>query len=258
MPTFLFDKIIFGPVKSRRLGHSLGVNLLPVDAKVCNFNCIYCECGLNTKGKKDSHIPSVSEIGNLLQTRLNEMKSNSEPIDTITFAGNGEPTMHPQFEEVIDAVIAVRDNIFPQVKIAVLSNSLLLHKQSVLNALMKVDLNIMKLDSAINSTFQLLNQPQSPIKANDVIENLKKFNGKLIVQTMFVKGSYNGQLFDNTTETEINAWIDAVKVIKPELVMIYTIARDTPVESIEKISGKQLKAIASTIEKAGFKVSVSE
>ena len=258
MSTFLFDKIIFGPVKSRRLGHSLGVNLLPVDAKVCNFNCIYCECGLNTKGKKDLHIPSVSEIHDLLQNRLEEMKRHSEPIDTITFAGNGEPTMHPQFEEVIDTVIAVRDRIFPKVKIAVLSNSLLLHKPSIVSALKKADMNIMKLDSAINSTFQLLNQPQSPITADDVIENLKQFNGKLIVQTMFVKGSYNGQAFDNTTETEINAWLDALRTISPELVMIYTIARDTPVESIEKISGKQLKAIASTIEKAGFKVSVSE
>jgi wyosine [tRNA(Phe)-imidazoG37] synthetase (radical SAM superfamily) len=258
MSTFLFDKIVFGPVKSRRLGHSLGVNLLPVDAKICNFNCIYCECGLNTKGKKDSHIPTVSEISNLLLNRLEEMMRNNEPIDTITFAGNGEPTMHPQFEEVIDTVIAVRNKIFPQVKIAVLSNSLLLHKPGIVDALKKVDMNIMKLDSAINNTFQLLNQPQYLITANDVIENLKKFNGNLIVQTMFVKGSYNGHTFDNTTETEINAWIDALKTISPELVMIYTIARDTPVESIEKISGKQLKAIASTIEKAGFKVSVSE
>ncbi|HEY9123788.1 MAG TPA: radical SAM protein [Bacteroidales bacterium] len=258
MPTFLFDKIIFGPVKSRRLGHSLGVNLLPTDAKVCNFNCIYCECGLNTKGKKDLYLPTVGEISNLLQRRLNEMKSKGEPVDTITFAGNGEPTMHPQFEEVIDAVITVRNNIFPQVKIAVLSNSLLLHKQSVLNALKKADLNIMKLDSAINRTFQILNQPQLPITANDVIENLKKFNGKLVVQTMFVKGSFNGQAFDNTTDTEIIAWTDALKSISPELVMIYTIARDTPVETIEKISGKQLKAIASTIEKAGLRVSVSE
>ena len=256
MSTFLFDKTIFGPVKSRRLGVSLGIKLLPNSEKFCNFNCIYCECGWTHQGKIHEKFPSLIEVKNLLEARLIELKKLQQPLDVITFAGNGEPTMHPEFPEIIDATIDLRNNYFPKVKIAVLSNTSLVQKKEIFESLHKVDLNILKIDSAFEDTCKLLNKPLGHFNLNEIINNLKSFNGKLIVQTMFIKGIFEGIKFDNTSEDEITAWLEVIKKINPIQVMIYTIARSTPATGIEKIPLKKLKEIAEKLKLLGIKAGV--
>lgn len=258
MATFLFDKIIFGPVKSRRLGVSLGVNLLPVDVKVCSFNCIYCECGQTISNfEKKLTLPSRTEVRENLEKTLREMASSKQLPDVITFAGNGEPTLHPEFSEIIDDTIELRNMLAQKSRIAVLSNATMLHKKPVFDALLKVECNIQKLDSALPETIQLIDCPNMNFNLQKVINQLVSFNGKITIQTMFLRGSFKGQDFDNTTETEISAWIELLVKIKPERVMIYTIARDTPVNSLIKIPVPELKAIACKLEQAGFAVKVA-
>lgn len=256
MATFLFDEIIFGPVRSRRLGVSLGVNLLPTTSKVCSFDCIYCECGW-TKSAQSSKLPSRELVRTKMIERFETMKSNSEELDVITFAGNGEPTLHPEFEGIIDDTLELRNKYFPVAKVAVLSNSTMLDKPSVIKSLLKIDQNILKLDSGFDETIQLLNQPHKRITAEDVIKNLEQFDGNFILQTMFLKGSYNGKEIDNTTEQEIDKWLQAVKRLMPKEIMIYTIARDTPASSLAKASVDELNAIANRARALGIPVQVS-
>jgi wyosine [tRNA(Phe)-imidazoG37] synthetase (radical SAM superfamily) len=256
MATFLFDKIIFGPVRSRRLGASLGVNLLPTNSKVCSFDCIYCECGW-TKSSKSDRLPSRNEVKEKMRFRLNEMKANGEELDVITFAGNGEPTLHPDFAEIIDDTIELRNTVFPKARIAVLSNSTLLNKTQVVDALLKVDQNILKLDSGFDSTLQLLNQPHLPIKVDDIVRNLEQFNGNFILQTMFVRGMYKGGTVDNTTDEELESWLKIVKRLSPKEVMIYTIARDTPIDTLKKVPVNDLENIAERVRALGIPVQVS-
>jgi wyosine [tRNA(Phe)-imidazoG37] synthetase (radical SAM superfamily) len=258
MSTFLFDQIIFGPVKSRRLGISLGVNLLPTDSKICSFNCIYCECGWNPKKREQkSKLPARELVKQEMEEKLQEMVRNNELPDVITFAGNGEPTLHPDFEKIIDDTIALRNLLAPNAKIAVLSNSSMLHKPSVVRALLKIEDNILKLDSAFEETVNLIDCPAGHFSLNKVVENLKSFNGKLIIQTLFLRGNHNGQTIDNTTQHEVSAWLKLIDEIKPSQVMIYTIDRDTPLAELEKVKLEELKQIASRVESLGIKVQVS-
>jgi wyosine [tRNA(Phe)-imidazoG37] synthetase (radical SAM superfamily) len=259
MATFLFDKVVFGPVVSRRLGISLGINLLPDDAKLCNFDCIYCECGWsNAPGQpKKKVFHTREEVSGALEAKLIEMGGDNKLPDVITFAGNGEPTMHPLFKEIIDDTIALRDKYCPKARIAVLTNATMLHSEKVLEALDKVDQNIQKLDSVFEETIKLIDQPQKPIKVEKLVSQLKDFNGKLIIQTMFIKGSYNGKVVDNTINKEVDAWLDTVKDINPEEVMIYTIARDTPIDTLEKVTPEVLDSIAKRVNDMGIKTQVS-
>lgn len=258
MATFLFDKIIFGPVKSRRLGISLGVNLLPTDVKVCSFDCIYCECGWTPKKyEKKVVLPARAEVREKLEAKLLEMLADKELPDVITFAGNGEPTMHLEFEGIIDDTIELRDQYAPKARIAVLSNATMLHKKGVFNALLKVEDNIQKLDSAFEETIRTLDCPKGNFKLEKVVKQLTEFNGKVIIQTLFVRGSFKGTEIDNTTEKEISAWIELLKTIRPSQIMIYTIDRDTPIDTLEKVPLDDLNAIAERLEKAGFSVQVS-
>lgn len=259
MATFLFDEIIFGPVRSRRLGVSLGINLLPLNRKICNFNCIYCECGWTSDyGGKPSNLPSRSEVRSSLENKLAEMKENNQAPDVITYAGNGEPTLHPEFPGIIDDSIALRNKYFPKARIAVLSNSTTLEKPEIRKALLKVDQNILKLDSAFDSTINLHNQPNRKIIAADLIEQLKKFEGKLVIQTLFLRGEFRGSRIDNTTPEELKEWLNALSAIRPQEVMIYTISRDTPEGGkLEKVSLKELKEIAEKVAALGIKTQVS-
>lgn len=258
MATFLFDKVIFGPVKSRRLGVSLGINLLPTNLKVCSFDCIYCECGWNQKKQTDSEaLPSKTDVKTKLAAKLAEMLAAGELPDVITFAGNGEPTLHPEFAEIIDDTIELRNNYAPKARIAVLSNSSMIHKNSVFEALLKVDDNILKLDSAIEKTVRLLDCPKGDFSLQRVIDQLVAFRGRVIIQTMFVRGSFKGEIVDNTTEPEVSAWIETVRKIQPSQVMIYTIDRDTPLETLEKVPVSELNEIARKLTAEGFKVQVS-
>ena len=258
MPTFLFDKIIFGPVKSRRLGVSLGINLLPTNVKVCSFDCIYCECGRNPKKyEKKAVLPSRMEVRQKLKEKLEEMVAENLLPDVITFAGNGEPTLHPEFAGIIDDTIELRNQLSPNARIAVLSNATMIHKNEVFQALLKVEDNIQKLDSAFEETIKLLDCPNKNFSLTKTVDQLTAFHGKVIIQTLFVRGSYNEQIVDNATEKEIPAWIELLKKIKPSQVMIYTIARDTPVDNLQKVSSKDLNLIAIQVENAGFSVQVS-
>lgn len=258
MATFLFDKIVFGPVISRRLGISLGVNLLPVDSKICSFDCIYCECGRNPQQKeRKNRLPSREEVKNVLESTLKEMQKENRLPETITFAGNGEPTLHPEFEGIIDDTIVLRNRFAPQTRIAVLSNATMLHKPGVIRALLKVEDNIQKLDSAIEKTIRRMNCPASVFKLTDVIENLKSFNGKVIIQTMFLRGIFQGEIIDNTTREELSAWLKLIAVINPSSVMIYTTHRDTPTAGLEKAKTNELQLIADQVRALGFPVQVS-
>ncbi len=256
MATFLFDRIVFGPVRSRRLGASLGINLLPINSKVCSFDCIYCECGWTKSGEK-AKLPSRGEVKKYLEEKLQEMQKKGDTLDVITYAGNGEPTLHPEFAGIIDDSIVLRNMYFPWAKIAVLSNSTMLSKPNVTEALKKVDQNILKLDSAFDSTIQLLNQPRVKFNVKELVENLKLFEGNLIIQTLFLRGVFDGKIIDNTTEVEVNGWIELIRAIKPKEVMVYTIARDTPAVGLEKVTLKDLKIIAAKVEALGIPVQVS-
>ncbi len=258
MATFLFDKIIFGPVKSRRLGISLGINLLPTNIKVCSFDCIYCECGRNPKKYEEKAVlPGRAEVHQKLKEKLEEMKSDNQLPDVITFAGNGEPTLHPEFAGIIDDTIELRNQLTPNARIAVLSNATMIHKKEVFQALLKIEDNIQKLDSAFEETIKLLDCPNKTFNLQKTVDQLTSFGGEVIIQTLFVRGNYKGETVDNTTEKEISAWIELLKKIKPSQVMIYTIARDTPIDTLEKVPLGDLNSIAKRLENAGFRVQVS-
>ncbi len=258
MATFLFDSTIFGPVISRRLGKSLGINLLPDNRKICNFNCIYCECGpTHSADISDFSIPSRAKVKEKLGDRLNYIKSKGLFIDTITFAGNGEPTLHPEFAGIIDDTIELRDNFLPGTNIAVLSNSTLISNNRIFNALNKIELNILKLDSGFEETNRAINCPLITFNLDRTIENMKKFNGNLIIQTLFFKGIYKGKEVNNATVKEVTKWLQIVNDIKPESVMIYTIARDTPNKGLQKIPFDDLAEISEKVEKLGIKTHIS-
>lgn len=258
MQTVLFTSTIFGPIHSRRLGTSLGVNLMPRDGKVCTFDCLYCEAGFNAQGPGKSGIPSREEVRRLLESKLKSMKENGESLDVITFSGNGEPTLHPEFSGVIDDVVDLRDKYFPGVKISVLSNSTRIGRGEIDSALMHVDNNILKLDSAIDSTVSIIDRPTySGYNVGDIVERMRWFNGKCIVQTMFLRGEYDGVEIDNTTPEEIDALVAAYRRIQPEEVMIYSIDRKTPAENLVKVSRDELEKIAEKIREAGIKVQVA-
>lgn len=258
MVTILFHSTIFGPIHSRRLGASLGVNLSPNDGKICSFDCVYCEAGYNSQGAGTTGLPTREKVAHDLEAKLSLMKELGEPLDVITFSGNGEPTLHPQFAEIIDDTIALRDKYFPLVKISVLSNSTRLDDEKVVAALRKVDNNILKLDSAITPTMRLIDQPNSPSFTSDkVIEQLAQFSGQCVVQTMFLRGEHEGKTIDNTTQQEVEALIEAYKQINPRQVMIYSIDRKTPEQQLEKVLREELETIAELIRKEGIDVTVS-
>lgn len=258
MSTLLFDKIVFGPIHSRRLGVSLGMNLLPTDGKVCSFDCIYCECGFNKDRKAQHRMPTRKEVSNSLRERLTQMQADGVTPDVITFAGNGEPTLHPDFEYIIADTIAMRDALCPKAKIAVLSNATQLHKESVCRALNRVDDNILKIDSVLDSRIRQIDRPHaSGFCFAQLLEQLKRFEGNLMIQTMFLKGDVDGQSVNNMTEEEITGWLDALRQIAPKQVMIYTIDRETPAKGLLKATHEELDGIAERVRQAGFNVSVS-
>ena len=258
MSTFLFDHVIFGPVKSRRLGSSLGINLLPSDSKWCSFNCIYCECGWTGRPPFPAEdYPSRERISRELEKRLLLMLQQDKLPDTITFAGNGEPTMHPDFGHIISDTLRLRDHYAPEAKIAVLSNGTMLDEPSVFLALEKVDQNILKIDSAREETLRILNQPGDGFRMDQLLDNIRKFGGNFVLQSMFIKGMIGDRKIDNTSAGELDDWLKLVKDLNPEMVMVYTIARDTPLAGLRRIPATKLHDIAARVEKLGIPVQVS-
>jgi len=257
MGGFLFHETVFGPVMSRRLGLSLGVNLLPVDYKYCTFNCIYCECGwTHEKPKGGGNLPDRDTVNQLLKEKLFNMKTEGTTPDAITFAGNGEPTIHPEFAEIVEDTIELKDLYFPDAKITVLSNASMLHRDDVFNALLAVDNNIQKLDAGTESMFQLINKPSGKLTLEKVVEYLRQFERKLIVQTLFLRGESEGKMIDNTKKKEVEAWLSLLQKIEPEYVMIYPVDRETPEQNIEKVSFEELNQIAEKVNNIGIKTKV--
>lgn len=253
--TVLFHSTIFGPIHSRRLGVSLGVNLMPDDGKVCSFDCLYCEAGYNAQGAGKSGIPATERVERDLRAKLMEMKEKGEAPDVITFSGNGEPTLHPSFADVVDVVISLRDEFFPDAKISVLTNSTRIFDPKVADALDRVDNNILKLDSAREDTMRLIDRPNDPgFTVAKVVEGLKRFAGRGIIQTMLLRGEHDGRRIDNTTPEEIDALIRAYKEIKPREVMLYSIDRTTPEERLQAVGHDELRVIADRLRAEGIPV----
>ena len=257
MPTIIYPSPIFGPVKSRRLGISLGINLLPADGKVCTFDCIYCECGLNATRKTKSPLPTREEVAEALEKKLMEMKEHGELPDVLTFAGNGEPTIHPHFGEIIDDTIALRDRLCPAAKVSVLTNATLITRDTVFEALKKVDNNILKLDTVDSSYIDTIDRPTGKYDVNTIIDRMRAFEGKAVIQTMFLKGDVDGKDMDNTGDSYVMPWIATVKEIAPREVMIYTIDRETPVSGLQKATREELDRIVALLAKEGIKATAS-
>lgn len=257
--TVLFHSTVFGPIHSRRLGVSLGVNLMPDNGKICSFDCVYCEAGLNAQGPGDACLPTPGQFENDLDMKLQAMQQAGDPLDVITFSGNGEPTLHPQFGDMVDITLRLRDKYYPNAKVSVLSNSTRIGDAAVADALRRVDNNILKLDSAIDPTMRLIDRPNSPeFTVERVVEWLKRFEGQAIIQTMLLRGTHDGRTIDNTTEPEIEALIQAYHAIRPREIMIYSIDRQTPVETLQKVPAQELQAIGQRIEEAtGIHVQVN-
>ena len=257
MSTVIYPSPIFGPIHSRRLGISLGINLMPADGKVCSFDCIYCECGFNADHRPTLSIPTREEVADKLEQTLQRMTSDGELPDVLTFAGNGEPTCHPHFAEIISDTIRLRNQYCPQAKVCVLSNSTMIHRQQVHDALMLVDDNILKLDTVNPQYINKVDRPNGQYDVNAIIERMKVFNGHIIIQTMFMRGEYLGESVDNTGEEFVVPWLEVVKEIKPQQVMVYTIDRETPAHGLEKASREQLDAIRDRVIAAGIPCTAS-
>ena len=249
----LFDSIVYGPIHSRRLGVSLGMNLMPTTAKLCTFDCVYCECGWN---QPISHpvIPTRQQVREALNTKLSIL--NAQP-DVITFSGNGEPTLHPDFLGIIKDTCDLRDQYCPNAKISVLSNSTQLGRPDVIEALRLCDNRILKLDSAIDATMQLIDKPVNPnLTVEQIAEWLSIFDGDFTLQTCFLRGEYNGQIIDNTTSEELFAWYAMVQRLHPKQVMIYVIDRATPLQTLSKVPPHEMQAIAAPLREKGIDVIV--
>ena len=250
----LFDSIVYGPIRSRRLGVSLGVNLMPTTAKLCTFDCVYCECGWNQPILHPT-LPTRDEVREALRTQLSAHQSQ---LDVITFSGNGEPTLHPDFLGIIEDTCALRDEYCPKAKVSVLSNSTQLGRKDVVEALRLCDNRILKLDSAIDTTMRLVDKPvNARLTVKQVVEWLKAFNGDFTLQTCFLRGVYEGQVIDNTTDEELKAWYEVVDKLHPKQVMIYVIDRETPLKTLEKIPAEKMEAIAAPLRKKGIDIVVS-
>ena len=251
----LFDSIVYGPIRSRRLGVSLGMNLMPITAKLCTFDCVYCECGWN---QPVSHpvLPTREQVREALASHLIDLSPNS--LDVITFSGNGEPTLHPEFSGIIQDTCALRDQYCPQAKISVLSNSTQLGRPDVVEALRMCDNRILKLDSAIDATMRLIDKPVNPnLTVDQIAEWLSLFDGDFTLQTCFLRGEYMGQIIDNTTSEELDAWYAMVDRLHPKQVMIYVIDRATPLQTLSKVPKAEMEAIAAPLRSKGIDVIVS-
>lgn len=252
MATVIYPGPVFGPVKSRRLGKSLGVNLLPVDGKLCSFDCIYCECGLNEEHRPKLKMPSREAVREALEKRLAAMREADDLPEAITYSGNGEPTSHPDFLEIVKDTRALRDRYCPQAKVCLLTNATHLNRDDVFEAVKLIDRPCLKLDTVDADYIRFVDRPNCPYDVKAVVERMKAFEGKCIVQTMFMQGEFAGRSVDNTTDDYVEPWLAALREIRPEGVDIYTLARDTPVAGLKKISSETLAAIAERVTALGI------
>ena len=253
----LFPEIVYGPIHSRRLGISLGMELMPLRHKLCTFDCVYCECGFN---QPVSHpvLPTREEVRQALENKLQSLRTEGVTPDVITFSGNGEPTLHPDFKGIIEDTVALRNAICPTARVSVLSNSTQLARPDVVEALWQCDNRILKLDSAIDETMRRIDQPvNNALTVSQIEQYLSQFNGDFILQTCFLRGKHLGKTIDNTTPEELSAWYAAVERLRPREIMMYVIDRATPVKTLEKLSRTEMESIAAPLIAKGSKVIIS-
>ena len=246
------EETVFGPIFSRRLGSSLGINLLPEKGKICNFDCIYCECGWNRDGRNDTVLPTAEKVRTDLERMLKKLAAEGTPVDSITFSGDGEPTLNPEFPRIIDDTLRLRDQYYPQAKVSVLSNATRVHLPEVFNALRKVDNPIMKIDAPTNELVAKINMPAPGYDIARVIEALKQFEGNFVLQTCMLRG--NG--FDSSRREVVEPMMDIVRLLKPREWMVYTIDRATPMQGLEKFLPHEMKALVQPVIDEGFKVQI--
>ncbi|MBQ6710658.1 MAG: radical SAM protein [Bacteroidales bacterium] len=247
-----FDDIVFGPIFSRRLGSSLGVNLLPSKGKLCNFDCVYCECGWNKDGIAERVFPRLEEVKAALEEKMSKAASEGVPVDSITFSGNGEPTMNPDFPEIIDVTLELRDRYFPDAKVSVLSNATLIGRPAVAEALMKVDNPILKIDASSDSLIAQINKPVGRYRLDEVVEAMMKFEGRFVLQTMFLKSPD----FDTAEPDALEKWMEIVRKVKPREIMVYTIDRETPDKSLAKYTVEEMTAFVQPLIDEGFRIQI--
>ena len=249
----LREEVVFGPIKSRRLGWSLGINLLPTKGKICNFDCIYCECGWNADGRDDTKLPSAAEVRSALEAKLADILLEGTQVDSITFSGDGEPTLNPDFARIIDDTIALRDIYCPQAKVSVLTNATKLLSDTVFGALRKVDAPLLKLDAPTDERARKINGALPSFRVDDVVKGMKRFEGDFILQTMFLKSDD----FDSLEPQMLAKWMDIVREIRPRLIMAYTIARPTPQSGLSAYSAAQIREALKPLEDEGFKIQIN-
>lgn len=246
------EETVFGPIFSRRLGSSLGINLLPVNGKICTFDCIYCECGWNKDGRGDTRLPEASEVHEALETKLKQLATEGTPVDSITFSGDGESTIHPVFPQIIDDTLQLRDRYYPKAKVSVLSNATQVHRPEIFAALCKVDNPIMKIDAPTNALAEKINHPAPGYDVNRVVEALKQFKGDFVLQSMFLKSKD----FDSSSPEVLNGWMDIVRLLKPREVMAYTIDRPTPEEGLQKFTVEEMSTFLKPLIEEGFNLQI--
>ena len=246
----LREDTVFGPIFSRRLGSSLGINLLPQKGKICNFDCVYCECGWNKDGLADTLLPTAEDVRNALETKLKACVADGTPIDSITFSGDGEPTLNPAIPEIIGLTLELRDRYYPAAKVSVLSNATRCGKPGVFEALQKVDNAILKLDAATDAQAALVNRPAAPYHVADVVKDMLRFEGRFVMQTMFLRGPHWA------TEDWVEDWMDLVRQVKPREVMVYTIDRETPLAGLKKYTVEEMRSLVQPLINEGFVVQI--
>lgn len=248
----LREETVFGPIHSRRLGSSLGINLLPVNGKICSFDCIYCECGWNCDGKDDKRLPSAAEVRSALQDKLSALMLEGVRIDSITFSGDGEPTLNPEFPRIIDDTLRLRDVFYPDAKVSVLSNATRVHVPEVFEALRKVDNPIMKIDAPTDELVRLIDNPAPGYSLARTIEALRRFEGDFVLQTMFLRSPD----FDSSSPEVLDGWKAIVRDLRPRKIMVYTIDRPTPMQGLEKFSVELMRSLVSDLIEEGFNIDI--
>ena len=246
------EEIVFGPIHSRRLGSSLGINVLPEKGKLCNFDCINCQCGWNRDGRGDTRLPSASDLRNALEAKLSACAGEGIGIDSITFSGDGEPTLNPDFPEMVDITLELRDRYFPAARVSVLSNATMVHRDAVFEALRKVDNPILKIDAPTTGLARLINRPAPGYRVERVVEALKRFEGDFVLQTMFLRSDS----FDSSSPEVLQGWMDIVRTLHPREVMVYTIDRATPQEGLSKFTVEEMRGLLAPLAEEGFNLQI--
>ena len=246
------EETVFGPIFSRRLVNSLGINLLPTKGKICNFDCIYCECGWNADGRDDRTLPSAARVRSCLEDKLAQLMLDEVRVDSITFSGDGEPTLNPEFPRIIDDTLRLRDTYFPKAKVSVLSNATRIHIPEVLAALRKVDNPIMKIDAPTDELASLINKPAPGYSVRATVEALKGFGGDFVLQTMFLRSPR----FDSSSPEVLTGWMEIVRELRPREIMVYTIDRPTPQQGLEAFSEQQMRELVRPLLDEGFNIQI--